>query len=48
MCVNLKKVNVVTIRDNYPLPIMDHVVERVARKRLTASWTISLATIKYP
>ena len=32
VCVNLKKVNVVTIRDNYPFPITDHVIERVARK----------------
>ncbi|MCO5575757.1 hypothetical protein L7F22_029561 [Adiantum nelumboides] len=30
VCANLKKVNVATIRDNYPLPIMDHVIERVA------------------
>ena len=29
MCINLKKVNVVTIRDHYPLPIIDHVIERV-------------------
>ncbi|MCO5579251.1 hypothetical protein L7F22_033105 [Adiantum nelumboides] len=29
VCVNLKKVNVATIRDNYPLPITDHVIERV-------------------
>ena len=28
MCVNL--VNTTTIRDNYPLPITDHVIERVA------------------
>ena len=32
MHVNLKQVNVATIRDNYPLPIMDHVIERVAGK----------------
>ena len=32
MCVNLKKVNVATIRDNYPLPITNHVIERVAGK----------------
>ncbi|MCO5580106.1 hypothetical protein L7F22_033972 [Adiantum nelumboides] len=30
VCVNLKKVNVATIRDNYPLAITDHVIERVA------------------
>ncbi|MCO5598976.1 hypothetical protein L7F22_053075 [Adiantum nelumboides] len=30
VCVNLKKVNAATIRDNYPLPITDHVIERVA------------------
>ncbi|MCO5576761.1 hypothetical protein L7F22_030580 [Adiantum nelumboides] len=29
VCVNLKKVNKATIRDNYPLPITDHVIERV-------------------
>ena len=28
--MNLKKVNAATIRDNYPLPITDHVIERVA------------------
>lgn len=32
MCVNLKQVNAATIRDNYPLPITDHVIERVAEK----------------
>ena len=32
VCVNLKKVNAATIRDNYPLPIIDHVIERVAGK----------------
>ena len=30
VCVNLKKVNAATIRDNYPLPITEHVLERVA------------------
>ncbi|MCO5586949.1 hypothetical protein L7F22_040894 [Adiantum nelumboides] len=30
VCVNLKKVNVATIRDNYPFPIIDHVIKRVA------------------
>ena len=33
VCVNLKKVNAATIRDHYPLPITDHVLERVARKQ---------------
>ena len=32
VCVNLKQVNATTIRDNYPLPITDHVIERVAGK----------------
>ena len=32
-CVNLKKVNAATIRDSYPLPIAEHVLERVAGKR---------------
>ncbi|MCO5552095.1 hypothetical protein L7F22_005605 [Adiantum nelumboides] len=32
VCVNLKKVNAATIRDNYPLPITDHVIERVASR----------------
>ncbi|MCO5568797.1 hypothetical protein L7F22_022497 [Adiantum nelumboides] len=30
VCVNLKTVNTTTIWDNYPLPITDHVIERVA------------------
>ena len=30
VCVNLNKVNAVTICDHYPLPITDHVIERVA------------------
>ena len=30
VCANLKKVNAATIRDHYPLPITDHVLERVA------------------
>ena len=34
MCVNIKKVNAATIRDNYPLPITDHVIERVAGKEV--------------
>ena len=33
VCVNLKKVNAATIRDHYPLPITDHVLERVAGKQ---------------
>ena len=32
VCVNLKQVNAATTRDNYPLPITDHVIERVAGK----------------
>ena len=32
VCVNLKKVNAATIRDNYPLLIAEHVIERVADK----------------
>ena len=32
VCVNLKKVNAATIRDNYRLPIVEHVIERVAGK----------------
>ena len=32
VCINLKKVNVAIIRDHYPLPIIDHVIERVARE----------------
>ena len=32
VCVNLKKVNAATIRDNYPLSITKHVLERVAGK----------------
>src|SRR5271156_1480600 len=32
VCVKLKKVNAATIRDNYPLSIIDHVIERVAGK----------------
>ncbi|MCO5613438.1 hypothetical protein L7F22_067714 [Adiantum nelumboides] len=29
VCINLKKVNAATVRDNYRLPITDHVIERV-------------------
>ena len=29
VCVNLKKVNATTIKDHYPLPIIDHMLERV-------------------
>ena len=29
VCINLKKVNVVTIRGHYLLPIIDHMIERV-------------------
>ena len=32
VCINLKKVNAATVRDHYPLPITDHVLERVAGK----------------
>ncbi|MCO5581275.1 hypothetical protein L7F22_035153 [Adiantum nelumboides] len=30
VCINLKKVNAATIRDNTPLPITDHMIERIA------------------
>ncbi|MCO5561848.1 hypothetical protein L7F22_015472 [Adiantum nelumboides] len=30
VCVDLKKVNAATIKNNYPLPITDHVIEQVA------------------
>ena len=30
MCVDLKKVNVATVRDHYPLSFTKHVLERVA------------------
>ena len=33
VCVNLKKLNAATIRDHYPLPLTDHVLERVAGKQ---------------
>ena len=32
VCINLRKVNVAIIRDNYPLPITEHLLERVAEK----------------
>ena len=32
VCVNLKKVNATTIQDHYPLPITNHVLERVAQE----------------
>ena len=32
VCINLKKVNAATIKDNYPLPIKEHLLERVAKK----------------
>ena len=32
VCFNLKKVNTDTIRDSYPLPIIEHVLERVVEK----------------
>ena len=33
LCVNLKKVNAATSQDHYPLPITDHVLERVAGEK---------------
>ena len=33
VCVDLKKVNTSMTRDNYPLPIIDHVIVRVAGKQ---------------
>ena len=32
VCINLKRVNAATIRFSYPLPIIEHVLERVAKK----------------
>lgn len=32
VCVNLKKVNVETVHDSYPLPITEHILERVVGK----------------
>ena len=49
VCVNLKQVNAATVRDNYPLPIMDHVLEGVAgRSKPIVSLMDSQATTKYP
>ena len=31
VCISLKKVNATTIRDYYPLPTIDHVIERVVK-----------------
>ena len=33
VCVSLKQVNSTTIWANYPLPIRDHVIERVVRAK---------------
>ena len=33
VCINLKKVNAATVRDHYPLPITEHVLERVAGRK---------------
>ena len=33
VCVKLKKVNITTIQDHYPLPITSHVLERVVGKQ---------------
>lgn len=33
VCINLKKVNAVIVCDSYPLPITDHVLERVVEKK---------------
>ena len=48
VCVNLKQVNAATVRDNYPLPITDHVLERVAGSKPIVSLMDSQATTKYP
>ena len=32
VCINLKKVNAAIIRDNYPFPITEYLLERVAEK----------------
>ncbi|MCO5601140.1 hypothetical protein L7F22_055259 [Adiantum nelumboides] len=37
VCINFKKINAITIRDNYPLPIIDHVIERVAGREAYSS-----------
>ena len=33
VCVNLKKVNAVTIKDHYCLPMIDHVLERLVHAK---------------
>ena len=33
VCLNLKQVNPAMVRDNYPLPITDHVLARVLEKQ---------------
>ena len=48
LCVNLKKVNAATIRDNYPLPIAEHVLERVAGKKAFSFLDGSLDIIRFP
>ena len=48
VCVNLKNVNAATIRDHYPLPITNHVLERVGMLNLIAFWMGSLDITNYP
>lgn len=50
VCVNLKKVNAASIRDHYPLPLIEHVLERVVGKQaysfLDKFWGYNHVSIK--
>ena len=48
VCMNLKKVNATTIRDSYPLPITDHVINKWKEREFIASLTVSRDITKFP
>ena len=46
VCINLKKANATTIRDNYSLPTIEHLLDRVAEKDAYIFLMDSLITTK--
>lgn len=39
MCVDYRTLNKVTAKDNYPIPLIDDLIDRLAKKKFLPNWT---------